>query len=388
MEFKKLLSQIYNLSPKKIISKLKIKFQFAQKTKTKMVKRENPSPTKYIHIGYPKAASTSLQKDYFGEHPEMLHLGCGNKSKSDHWDDHGYISKEINIAMEVDIRYRNRMSYDAVKTRKVFQIFFDQAVKDEYCHAVGISNENICFNWHGGVDTQEKAERLKDIFGDEAKIVMICRNQKELIESLYKETVRFGYDGQFFDYLKYIWTYQFNNFFFDFHFDRVFQVYRELFGVQNVEVFLFEDLIHNDKNFLSALSKFLGVNNQINSLNGQRNTQLSNKELAIKLQLNKKAPHSFGNSFLESFDTHRYVPYFFENSKKEILSDEHYVDYYLRKSLNETAKSLSSLTQTGELELSWENEFGDQILESMKTSNKTLYKLTKIQSLYQYNYIE
>src|SRR5690606_14226373 len=155
--------------------------------------RVGDEPKRYVHIGYPKSASTALQKGYLGRHNQLLHLGCGNRAKKNYWDDHGYISAEINKVVEVDLRYKNAFAYDADAVKGIFAKYFNQAKQDKMVHAVGLSNENFCFSWHGGVDVTEKARRLLDIFGYGTQIVMIIRNQIDLVNSLYKENVRFGY---------------------------------------------------------------------------------------------------------------------------------------------------------------------------------------------------
>ena len=54
---------------------------------------------KYIHIGYPKTLTTSLQTSFFSKHSQVLHLGVGCGSAIDFIDD------DINIALENYILY-------------------------------------------------------------------------------------------------------------------------------------------------------------------------------------------------------------------------------------------------------------------------------------------
>jgi len=342
---------------------------------------------RYIHLGYPKAASTALQRGYFGSHNQLLHLGCGNRNKNSYWDDHGYISSDINTVMEIDLRYRVQFAYDKKRVKSVFNKYFLKAEENEYIHAVGVSNENICFNWHGGIDTVEKANRLFDIFQNGTKVIIVLREQKSLIESLYKETVRFGYAGTFEDYLKYIWQYKDRNFFYDFHFTNLISLYEQLFGEQNVITLLFENFTNNQAVFLSFLSNHLGINTQINEVNAKYNRQLSHKELHIKRLLNKLTAHTFEKGFLHPFDTHRHISYYLDELQEEQIDLEHYIDYDIRNMYCELSKNIVKKTQVKEIDLSWDNKYGKKIIETYRQSNSNLSRVICTNDLNKYNYI-
>lgn len=330
-------------------------------------KRVKPNPTKYIHIGYPKSGSTAIQKGYLRRHNQLYHLGCGAENNKGFWDDHGYINEEINIALEVDLRYKNSFSYDADKTKAVFE----KAQLDEYVHAVGISNENFCFNWHGGIDISEKARRLNYIFGEGTQIIMVIRNQKKLIESLYKETVRFGYPGTFEEYLKNLWIYKDRNYFYEFHFNKVVDLYSSFFGRKNVHVLFFEDLKLSNKEFLSRISKAIGVDCYDLSLKKQFNKQLSMSELYIKREMNSKYPHTFGSDKFTVVDNHRYIPFYSEKLLSDSV-DEIKKDYKFRNLMNKLSRELNKEIDAPEISMSWDSPYGLKILDSFSKSNQIL----------------
>ncbi|MDB2310621.1 hypothetical protein N9V19_01340 [Opitutales bacterium] len=342
---------------------------------------------RYAHIGYPKCASTALQRGYFGPHRQLLHLGCGAEKNSEFWDDHGYATKQINQLLEVDLRYKTKYAYDVEEAKAAMQPYFDQAEADDEIHAVGISNENLCFNWHGGIDTSEKAERLFDIFGDKTEILIVLRDQKSLIESLYKESVRFGYSGLFQDYLKYIWQYRDRSFFYDFMFENVIRSYSELFGEDHVHVMFFEDLKEDSASFLKDISSNLGFDYYELPLDKEFNQQLSNEELAVKRYMNEKYPHTFEMGVYHPADTHRYVPYLTNNCTEE-LGFEHYFDYHLRNGLCEIAKKVARETQLPTLDLSWKGEYAETILDAYNESNRELHRLSGDSRYQKYGYTE
>jgi hypothetical protein len=324
-------------------------------------KRKGKYPLRYIHIGYPKSASTALQKGYLGRHNQLLHLGCGNPVKKDYWDDHGYISAEVNKVMEIDLRFKNSFSYNAAEVKSVFDHYFKIADEDENIHAVGISNENFSFNWHGGIDVSEKAKRLYDIFGKGTKIVMILRNQKTLIESLYKENIRFGYAGTFDDFLNYMWNYKDRNFTYEFCFQNVIKTYEELFGANNIEILFFEDLKNDKEAFVKSFSKAIGAEYYTLNMDKEYNKQLDLKELSIKRMLNAKYPHTFGKGKYETVDTHRYVPYFTEELGVEV-PDDVYIDYFTRSHFNKLSNVLKEKIVVDDIEINWDSTVANKLL--------------------------
>ncbi len=342
---------------------------------------------RYAHIGYPKCASTALQKGYFGPHSHLLHLGCGAGKNTEFWDDHGYATKEINQLLEVDLRYKTKYAYNAEAAKAAMQPHFDRAEADNEIHAVGISNENLCFNWHGGIDTPEKAARLFDILGHGTEILILLRDQKSMIESLYKESIRFGYSGFFEDYLKYVWQYRDRSFFYDFMFENVIRSYSELFGSDHVHVMFFEDLKADSASFLKELSSNLGFDYHALPLDEEFNRQLSAKELAIKRYMNEKYPHTFEKGVYHPVDTHRYVPHLTNNCTEE-LEFEHYFDYHLRNGLWGISEEIAKKIELPVLDLSWKGEYAEQILEAYTESNRKLCEVSGDSRYQKYGYTD
>ena len=340
---------------------------------------------KYAHIGYPKCASTALQKGYLGRHSHLLHLGCGAGKNSDFWDDLGYIDEGINQALEVDLRYKTKFAYDAEETAAAFQRHFDVAEADEEVHAVGISNENLCFNWHGGIETPEKAKRLFEIMGHGTQIILVLRDQKSLIESLYKESIRFGYSGTFQEYQKYLWQYKDRNYFYDFCFSKVIDLYRKLFGEKNVHILFFEDLKADSKRFLERFSEILNVDYHALPFDGDFNKQLSPNELAIKRIINDSYPHTFEKGTYHPVDTHRYVPYLTDEESGE-LDVEHYFDYYVRHGLGAVAEKIATKAKFPELDMSWSGKYGTKILSEYEQDNRACFEKFKFLQFEEFSY--
>ncbi len=368
-------------------------YRYIQKPKVKKAKkpfvpRQDNSGilNKFIHIGYPKSGSTVLQNGFFGKHPEILNLGCGNRSDQSYWDDLGYISKEINIAMEIDLRYRNSISYDSDRIKKSFEKYFDIAEQSNVIRTVGVSNENLSFQWNYGIDVEEKAKRLKSIFGEGAKILVVTREQIDLIASLYKEQIRFGYSGSINDFFNYLWDYQDRSALHEFCFDKVISVYSKYFGKENIHIVPFESFKEDSGVFLNDLAAILDVEqNLITEIKTIYNRQLSDEALNVKKLMNEKYKHTFGNGFYEVFDNHRYTPYYTDELNKEVPLDV-YMDYQTRHHLVEAAEKIASLKNVGKIDLKISDENIKRFSKIFSISNRTLQKDYNL-SLKQYKYL-
>lgn len=284
---------------------------------------------KYIHIGFPKNFSTSLQRDYFSKHPDIFHLGIGVDNNL------GYRDSIVEKTLEVYLKTCKYYRYKEVEKTIIehFQSLFKKHERD--AKIIGVSGEHLGFAFsYDGLSGKEKAERLSQIFGSDTKIVMIIRNQFSLLKSLYREYVRVGFASNFSDFIKLLYKYQDRNFVYDFRYDYVVETYIQLFGKDNVRVFFFEDY-RNEKNELilqdgriklfSDLNRFLGVSETKMDF-GHYNEAIPSNKIMTKAALNAKYPHDLGNHLLESAEKHRIKKYleedlsFFED-EKETFSD-------------------------------------------------------------------
>ena len=154
----------------------------------------------FFHIGFPKAASTTLQKQLFANHPQLVNLGLYPTSNVGN-DNFKFSGKE-NL---------NRINYlDDQRISRLYKLLVQPNGLEFECETVKslwdqlrfhYSNTDVCFDTSSRIvlsheavtscrfahpETKEKLRRLHDIFG-EIKIILVIRNQVEMLKSLYRD---------------------------------------------------------------------------------------------------------------------------------------------------------------------------------------------------------
>jgi hypothetical protein len=333
---------------------------------------------KYVHIGMPKNLSTTLQRDFFSKHPQIMHLGVGLGSNID------YINPEISAACENHFQYSKKYAYKKVKDeiKKAFNDQFKAFNKDNNKKACGISLELLSFTFTPDqIDIEDKVERVFDVFGKDTKIILIVREQFKLIESLYKEAIKIGYYGTFQDYLEYIYYSRDKNFIFDFNYNYLFNIYSTYFGKENMIVLPIEnyrkqtgELIYRDNNCLLTqdLSKKLNISPFCGVLN-HYNKPLSNQELLTMRDLNKNHIHGIGNqAYSTGTNFHRLKDYFKDELKIEITDDKLYKDARIKNNNIEEAKE--NKLEPFEVNFDYPKKIKNYLEDLIKKSNKEFQK--------------
>jgi hypothetical protein len=293
-------------------------------------------PRRYVHIGYPKCASTSLQVSFFPSHPQICHLGNGYLGRP-----HRYIDRNVGLLAEVDLRFRRELSYDPRRGAAALQTHFGVAKALGY-RAVGLSSEFLSLTLQNEIDVVTKAQRLHALFGNGTRIVMVIREQLSLLRSLYLEFVKGGYGGTYADFLRYTYLFQDRNWCTELCYDRLVIVYRSIFGAENVSVVPFEVVRDRPDDALTELCDCLGVTKTASALariNETGRMTLSQYE-GLRV-MNNRYPHGCGSPFYQPFDCRRIWRYF----KEELgvsLPHAHLTDDLVHKNLWQLANRPSS----------------------------------------------
>lgn len=202
----------------------------------------------------PKNLSSSLQGYFFSKHPQLYHLGVGVNSLIDYVDD------EVNVLFENYLMYSKDFEYHQHKER--FKTVIDGHIKNAVTKknkAVGVSLELLSFSFTPDmIDVSQKAERLRGLFGGDTKIILVIRNQKSLLESMYREFIKIGYDKSYKEFIDYIYIYKSRSFLYELLYENLINLYSGLFGFDNLSVLIVENyrgsagelLLNNDNPLL------------------------------------------------------------------------------------------------------------------------------------------
>lgn len=245
----------------------------------------------YIHIGYPKTGTTTLQKHFFPYIKEIKYIGK-------HINRDAYFDFSSNIVN--DLIFKNEHDIDFLKIKKEISNFM---TKDK----ILLSEEDFLFeclrppmlkNINMQPKPMEIAEKLRNIFDKEhydVTIIMTIRKQNEMLTSLYAQAYVFNYSK----YEKYNSFYKFFNIFLEGSDDfvpaldylKVITDYESIFGKNNIKILTYEELKKSPFTFYSKLSNALEIDIfkyadvAINKIENRRITKSGYKKIYKKNML-------------------------------------------------------------------------------------------------------
>ena len=200
-------------------------------------------PIDFIHIGYHKTGSSWLQFVGFTSHPQIELVNEPNSEMENFFNDNFWKADELD--------------FDAEAFRKVFFAKIPEKTLDDNAKVKGISEENLTGHIYTGYDAKILADRIHRIFGT-PKIIIVIRNQIEMIASLYNNYIKHGGclslagfcndpnmpSFRIFEKLQY---------------DKLIRYYFELFGKEQVKVMIYEEMLIDLNAFMSDIFDFIGV---------------------------------------------------------------------------------------------------------------------------------
>lgn len=227
-----------------------------------------------IHIGYPKCASTFLQNSVFPRSPDLF-VGA-------RWADTGF--DRFVLSDDVD--------FDA---RSVAQEF--SAPAGERHRTPVLSNENYVGGAAARVDwLVPTADRFARTFPD-AKVIIIVREQRSMVLSLYRQLVKRGASLGLRDAITSAGA---AGYYPRLRIERLryhvaVQTYLERFGVDNVRVLAYEHLAHDSAAFVHDVISFgAGHDATLAPPRGQReNVGYRGLTLETRRQLNKASAENY-----------------------------------------------------------------------------------------------
>lgn len=222
-----------------------------------------------FHIGYPKAASTTLQKCLFKDHSEIINLGIyptnnvGRDSNDTKLDNVPILNDPRLASFHHSLTQLDGVLFEAGKVAEDWASLLANYSSDR--PTIVASNEAILSPRFANQEIVEKARRIYKIYPN-AKILIIIRSQVNMLTSLYRDH---PFDPRFFGHqikpvsfskwleldLKLSRSSLTNTLLFN----RVIGVYEQLFPKEKILVLPLELLKHQSNVFAEKLSLFLEV---------------------------------------------------------------------------------------------------------------------------------
>jgi hypothetical protein len=248
-----------------------------------------PPPT-FIHLGLPKTASTSIRFNLFAKHSQVYYLGK-------------FIGGELPAAIRPVI-----LNKWMIKTKNfdADDIHAD-GVREQLAYAAKnnltpvLSSESLS----GGPLWKKRmqAERFKKFFG-ECQILLFVREPGSFLKSFYVQMLRnfnqdecgprplwmraIGNPPRYFDineWMQAAWESMNTPKNFLSCADTA-NIYANVFGKENVKVFIFEELVRNPESFITKLCSHIGVDPKegFDLVNGKRSNERLTTDYILRLQ--------------------------------------------------------------------------------------------------------
>ena len=250
----------------------------------------------FIHPGFAKTATTSLQKLVFAHHPEIQYLGLPERISDVRW------------AIK-HICYADSIIYDEEKVSDIFNAALQSF---DLKRPVLLSHET--FTLHESKDKGLVARRLKTLF-PEAKVFFTLRRQEEVLGSFYLQKLpRYMRENSFapFDrWLKDQAKSAHLSILDDLNYFHVVNYYAKLFGKESIRLFLFEDLRKDTISYARQIAEYIGVDpvifqNLIQS--DKKNPTVTQEYIDFWSRWGKLLPHSVARKFSKRMASKPGVP--------------------------------------------------------------------------------
>lgn len=270
----------------------------------------------YIHIGYPKNASTTMQTDIFPNIEGACYIGrlYGSGKK--------FLTPNVQEAMRL-IATSDSVDFSKDNVQK--------RMKNSIRKMAG-ENEKLIISWEAFTnnvsDRGLMAERLKCLF-PEAKILIVIRNQMDALRSMYSfmvrergENINISYGrpsvASFEQWIADQEAFLPRSYLLTLRYYELISYYWKLFGKDNTTVLFFEDLVRSPDKFFEQLACYFDVESigyASKPSEPKRNKSPSGKALSY-YRLRGALPNVQLSKFLPKVIAHRWHEFLSNNSGK------------------------------------------------------------------------
>lgn len=216
-----------------------------------------------LHVGYPKTGTTTLQKNVFPLHPDIEYLGKYIPSFQ-------YCDNTLSVQMDALLHQGSLVPLDLSSLK----VHVDLIRHSSNRKVILLSSESMIHP--DANDLATVAKRLKEVFGP-CHIWITIREQISALLSFYWMHGRHGqyltiaglYDNEnlsfplsFSKWIELQKRAPEKNFIGTLRYDKVVDLYRHVFGSDQVSVLMYETLLTDPDGYISQVSEILGVDCQ------------------------------------------------------------------------------------------------------------------------------
>jgi len=203
----------------------------------------------FVHIGYHKTATTWLQEVFFNRHPQIAYLG-----KAQSYPVPDLIDIFHSLYEDSDTRF------SVAENRMRFKKIMESHPLMSQQKTIGMSDEGLSGggDWFGS-QPQIVADRIREVFADnEVKIIIGIREQVSMINSIYTEYLKWGGTKSLERLL--FQKGQPGRFLIDkVQYSALIGYYMNLFGREQVFVYLLEEIKEDEQKVADDISVFLDI---------------------------------------------------------------------------------------------------------------------------------
>jgi len=288
-----------------------------------------------VHIGFPKTATTFLQKEVFP------HLKKSN-----------YVEYRKCEGIFNDLIYLDDLDYEEEPILKMLNAFMERT--DNLFSFEALVGAPFIYK---GLGRSSIARRLKSLGFD--KVIITLRDQITMYDSLYRQYVIQGGVVRFKDFIDKDkkWNLYRRSFNPDYLcYDKLIMLYMEVFGKQNVLVLKHESLKKDKVDYLAKIEAFIGDKLSDTSSNKKVNSSLCNLSIRLLRIINhfiftSQKPNNLISNHISTRNVSRIFmaildPYLFRffSSRKSFVDNQtsQYLSNYYKKSNAATDSLLKS----------------------------------------------
>lgn len=249
----------------------------------------------WIHMGYPKCFSTSLQKAFFEKHPEIEYGGIG---VGDHLS---YSNKGLEFVFQSLLQHANKSFFDRnfEEAKSIVDDFVNKADQ-----TIVFSLETLVFPF-STLDFETIIERIHLLFENyDIHVLLVIREQLEFLKSLYGEFIRMGYPETFSNFIQWVWGFRDRNFYELLNYPQVYNLLKGKFGDNNIHLQFFETWkIDPGIEINNRVSELLEITNKSLPI-WNDNPSLNKSEQANILHVNQQFRRGMGEHVLYPYLNH------------------------------------------------------------------------------------